>query len=136
MVIFQIVLFTVTVTLLFLLLKDIHFTFAFLLITVASIFLFLFIIEQLKQVTEVIRLISQHTAISHQHIQTLLKVIGITYITEIGANLSKDAGLQSIASKVELAGKLLIIILAIPIIYSIIELITSIVPTYINYRGE
>lgn len=136
MIIFQVVLFAITVTLLFLLLKDIHFTFAFLLITIASILLFLFIIDQLRQVISVILFISDQTSISHQHIQILLKVVGITYITEIGANLSKDAGLQSIASKVELIGKLLIIILALPIIYSIIELVMSIVPTYIHFPKE
>lgn len=131
--IIQIVLFSILVTLLFTLLKDVHFTFAFLLICIASILLILFIINQLKEVIAFIYLISEKTSITQYHISILLKVIGIAYITDIGANLSKDAGLQSIAAKVELVGKIMIIILAIPIIYSIIDLITTIVPTYTNF---
>ncbi|MGQ0512778.1 SpoIIIAC/SpoIIIAD family protein, partial [Bacillus sp. D-CC] len=49
---------------------------------------------------------------------TLLTIIGIAYIAEFGAQITKDAGQGAIASKIELAGKILILVMAIPIIFS------------------
>lgn len=131
--IIQILLFSIIVTLLFTLLKEIHFTFAILLICVSSIILMVVILEHVKEVMAFISMMSEKTAITDEHISILLKIIGIAYLTEIGASLSRDAGLQSMAAKVELVGKIMIIMLAIPIIYSIIELITTIIPTYTNF---
>jgi len=131
----QILLFSIIVTLLFTLLKEIHFTFAFLLVCVSSIIILVVILEHVKEIITFITIISEKTAITDEHISILLKIIGIAYLTEIGASLSRDAGLQSIASKVELVGKIMIIMLAIPIIYSIIELITTIIPTYTNFSN-
>lgn len=55
--------------------------------------------------------------------KTILKIIGIAYIAELGANLTKDAGLSSVAAKIELAGKIFILLLAIPIISAVAEAI-------------
>jgi len=59
---------------------------------------------------------------------TILKIIGIAYIAEFGAEVCKDAGEGAIASKIELAGKVIIIVLAAPIITSLLDLIVEIMP--------
>ena len=48
------------------------------------------------------------------YLETILKIIGIAYITELGANITRDAGLNSIAAKIELAGKIFILLPADP----------------------
>lgn len=53
----------------------------------------------------------------------IIKALAIAYITEFTSQLCKDGGENSIASKVELAGKLMIFIVAIPVFVSIFELI-------------
>jgi stage III sporulation protein AD len=58
----------------------------------------------------------------------VLKIIGIAYIAEFGAQIVRDAGQESIASKIELAGKVLILVLAIPIISIIIETVMKLMP--------
>lgn len=60
--------------------------------------------------------------------ETILKIIGISYIAELGASISKDAGLQSVASYIELAGKIFILLLAVPIITAVIEAILGFLP--------
>jgi stage III sporulation protein AD len=60
---------------------------------------------------------------------TILKIIGIAYITEFGAQVTRDAGQESIAAKIELAGNILIMVMAIPIITVIIETVMQILPT-------
>lgn len=63
------------------------------------------------------------------YLQTILKIIGIAYIAEFGAQIAKDAGQGAIASKIELAGKIFILVLAIPIIKAVIEMIIALLPS-------
>src|SRR5690625_7073781 len=46
------------------------------------------------------------------YLQTILKIIGIAYIAELGASITRDAGLGSVAAKIELSGKIFILVLA------------------------
>ena len=57
------------------------------------------------------------------YIKLLLKVLGITYLSEISANLCKDAGAATMASQIELFGKLSILVLCMPIVNSLIQTI-------------
>jgi len=53
----------------------------------------------------------------------IIKVLIVAYITDFTAQLCKDAGENSIGSKVELAGKVIIFYIAMPILTSIIGLV-------------
>ena len=55
----------------------------------------------------------------------ILKVLATAYIADFTAQLCKDSGESAIASKVELAGKVIIFYLALPIFTAILELIDS-----------
>ncbi|GAF63800.1 stage III sporulation protein SpoIIIAD [Bacillus sp. TS-2] len=63
------------------------------------------------------------------YLQTILKIIGVAYIAEFGAQIANDAGQAAIASKIELAGKILILVMAIPILTAVIEMVLSFLPT-------
>lgn len=63
------------------------------------------------------------------YVETILKIIGIAYIAEFGSQITKDAGQGAIASKIEMAGKILILVMAIPILTVIIETIISLIPS-------
>ena len=58
----------------------------------------------------------------------LLKIIGIGFLTEFAANICADAGNSSMASKVNLAGKVIILVLALPIIENLLDIIVNILP--------
>ncbi len=63
------------------------------------------------------------------YLETILKIIGIAYIAEFGAQITKDAGQGAIAAKIEMAGKILILVMAIPILTVIIETVISLIPS-------
>lgn len=63
------------------------------------------------------------------YIETILKIIGIAYIAEFAAQITKDAGQGAIASKIELGGKILILAMAIPILTVMIETIIKMIPS-------
>ena len=58
----------------------------------------------------------------------VLKIIGIGYITEFSASLCGDAGATSVANKILLAGKILILISALPIVTNLIDIIAELLP--------
>ena len=50
--------------------------------------------------------------LNNVYITTILKALGICYITQIASETCKDSGFSSIATKVELAGKIAIVLLS------------------------
>jgi len=71
--------------------------------------------------------IVQRTGIRSDVFVALLRIIGIGYLTEFAAGICQDADNNSMAQKVTLAGKVLILILAIPIINNLIEVVLGVV---------
>lgn len=130
--IIHIVLFAITSALIYLVLKEVQPTIAFLVVFIATIIIFVFVVEQVKVIVNFIQLLALKATIETYYLDTVFKIIGIAYIVEISANLVKDAGLSSLASKMELAGKIFILLLALPIIQAVIEMIIHFIPTGTN----
>lgn len=55
----------------------------------------------------------------------LFKIMGITYICEFSSGICKDAGYSSIASQIELVGKMLVFLSGVPILVSVVETIRN-----------
>ncbi|WP_369903479.1 stage III sporulation protein AD [Bacillus manliponensis] len=91
--------------------------------------MFLLLIDQVHAILTMIERIADQAKVSNVYVETLLKIIGIAYIAEFGAQITKDAGQGAIASKIELAGKILILVMAIPILTVVIETILGFLPT-------
>lgn len=56
----------------------------------------------------------------------ILKALGIAYITDFTSAICQDAGEKAIAGKVELAGKIAIFFVALPVFQSLLELLCTI----------
>ncbi len=93
-----------------------------------SIIFFFYIIDLLEQAFGVFTYILDSTSLNSELFVVLLKIIGVGYLTEFSANICNDSGNSAVASKILLAGKLVIFVLAIPIIKSLIDIIVSIMP--------
>jgi len=90
--------------------------------------IFLFLIDQIYEIIKMVERLSINAHVNMIYVETILKIIGIAYIAEFGAQITKDAGQGAIASKIELGGKVLILSMAIPILTVIIETIISMLP--------
>lgn len=55
----------------------------------------------------------------------LFKIIAIGYIAEFGANICQDAGASSVADKVLFSAKIIILIIALPIVTKVIDMVVS-----------
>ena len=57
--------------------------------------------------------------------KVLFKIMGITYMCEFASGICKDAGYSSIASQIEIVGKMLVLLSGIPVLISVIEMIKN-----------
>jgi stage III sporulation protein AD len=126
--IIQIVGLGLMLTTIILLLREKQPPFAFLLAVIGGVIIFLFLITKISSVIRVLERLAVQADINMVFLETILKIIGIAYIAEFGAQITRDAGQGAIASKIELAGKVLIMVMAIPIISVIIETIIELLP--------
>ena len=97
--------------------------------TVTSIFLLIHSFEHIHSFLELVKSYLAPIQGSGFYFPILCKVLITAYVADFTAQLCKDAGETSIAGKVELAGKLVICILASPILITILELITTLIPS-------
>ncbi|MBZ4652725.1 MAG: spoIIIAD [Peptococcaceae bacterium] len=100
-----------------------------LLISMATgLLIFLFAVSKVSAVVKVLEELASRANINMFYLTTVLKIIGIAYIAEFGAQVCKDAGEGSIATKIELAAKILVMVLALPIIVAILESVLRLIP--------
>ncbi len=102
--------------------------FAFLLAAFTGLFIFLYVIGKIDAVIGVLEQLADRSGIPSIYLKTILKIIGIAYIAEFGAQIVRDAGQESVASKIEFAGKVLILVMAVPIISVIVETVLGLLP--------
>lgn len=102
--------------------------FAYLLTAFVGITIFLAFVGKIDDVISVLEELADRSGIPAVYLKTMLKIIGIAYIAEFGAQIVRDAGLESIATKIEFAGKMLILVMAVPIISVIVETVLNLLP--------
>ncbi len=93
----------------------------------AAIIIFLAVAPYLKAVLETFEDISNQIGLDIKYITVVLKVIGIAYVTQFGAELCRDAGESAIAAKIEFGGKVIIMALSMPVMYQFLEVVDTII---------
>ena len=89
------------------------------------IILFLSIIDKLREAFRYLEGIYDNVTYGRSFFPVIIKVLAVAYITDFTAQLCRDSGENAIGSKVELAGKVMIFYLAMPVLSAILELISS-----------
>lgn len=94
---------------------------------VTGIGIMLFAIYKMSSVINILNDLVTKSGINKDFLLIVIKVIGIAYIVEFGKNICIDAGQSSIATKLEMAGKVIIVVLTIPLISSLVNVLTGLV---------
>lgn len=87
------------------------------------IVILLFVIDSLQNVLIAFSAIAQTTGIQNGLLKILLKIVGVGYITEFGAGILQDFGSSAVADKVVLGGKIVIVVLSLPVMQSLLTMI-------------
>lgn len=102
--------------------------FAMLVSILAGIVLLTMVVHNMDGVVQSLAGLADAAKLDHGFLTTVLRIIGIAYIVEFAAQVARDAGEGSLAGKIELAGKVGIIVLAMPIITDVVESLVHLLP--------
>ncbi|HIT91213.1 MAG TPA: stage III sporulation protein AD [Candidatus Merdenecus merdavium] len=89
------------------------------------IIIFFYAMSKMEFILDSIGTISGLISIKATYITSLVKIIGITYISEFSSNICKDAGFGTIASQIEIFSKLSILAVSMPILMALFETING-----------
>ncbi len=106
-------------------LKSLKSEFAIYICLGVSLLIFLSLTEQLTLIMDTLQTIQDNLPLNAVYLQTLMKIIGITYIAEFASDLCKDAGYQTIAGQIQIFGKLTVLAVSMPILSALLEAIQA-----------
>lgn len=95
---------------------------------IAGVLILSIVVFKLSGVIELLNNLATKLGVNTKFFIIILKITGIAYLTEFASSICKDSGETAIASKVEIAAKILIIAMSIPILGALIETIVNIMP--------
>lgn len=123
MQIFQLVGIAIITAVAALLLKGTKPELAFAVTIAGGIILLLFAFEIFKGSLTIFQKITDITGIESSIVKILLKMVGIGYLVEFSAGILNDFGQSNLGDKLVFCGKIIVLVLAVPILESVLNLI-------------
>ncbi len=90
--------------------------------------IFILILGKIKIIIDLLQNLADQADISSYYLLIVLKIVGVAYLAEFGADICRDADEKALATKIEIAAKVGVVVLAIPIIVAILESLMRLVP--------
>lgn len=95
---------------------------------ICGLLIFAFSMDKFSGIIDLINKMANIGSVNYEFLSILLKITGISFLSEFAISISKDCGETAIANKIELGGKVLIVAMSIPIISALLENIVKILP--------
>ncbi len=90
---------------------------------IAGLIIFIYVLDYIVIAIDYVKELVNKYNIPYESITVVLKIIGIAYICEFGVQVLKDTGENSLAGKVEIAGRVFIVVLSLPILSSFMTMV-------------
>jgi stage III sporulation protein AD len=88
----------------------------------AGVIIFGFCANYVLNVIDYINAVCAYAGVDFIYLEIVLKIIGISYVCEFAGGVCRDSENTGIASKIDLGGKISIIVLSLPIVKNILDL--------------
>jgi len=128
MSIFQIVIIGIIAAVLAVLIKSYNPALAVLISLAAGVIMFLMILPMFADAIGFVKYLGEMADGVGVYTSLALRVIGVAYIAELGASVCADANETAIAAKIELGGRIIILVMAMPVIVDIVRIVTGLLP--------
>ncbi|MDQ7792997.1 MAG: stage III sporulation protein AD [bacterium] len=90
--------------------------------------IFALVLGRVLGILEALETLATRAGVDRYHLGTVLRIIGVAYVAEFAAQVCRDAGEGAVAGKVEMAGKVLILAMALPIILAVLDAVLGVLP--------
>ncbi len=94
----------------------------------SGILVFILVLDEMFEVVYAFYNLAEMTGINSGLFSVIIKIVGIGYLSEFGNSICVDANAKNLGDKLLLAGKVLILVTALPIVMNLIETIMEIIP--------
>ena len=101
--------------------KSVKSEFGIWILLAAGILMGMFSVGKLETMILELQVLQSYISDYGAYLKLLMKIVGITYLAEFSSDLCKDAGAATLASQIELFGKLSILVLCMPIMTSLLK---------------
>lgn len=101
---------------------------AFLISIVGSFFAISMCLDMVVSIIQLMTNFVEKTGINQELFASVLKIVGVGYLTEFSSSICTDSGNTSLGDKIVFAGKIFILFLSLPIITSLLNIIVEILP--------
>ena len=125
--IFKIVLIGFLGTILCVILKETRKDIAMIVALVTVAIIMVFGISYIAQIVDVIKELANKAGLPDNFLSIILKIIGIAYVVEFASDICKDSGQEAISSKIQFAGKCVILTMGMTIIGNFVEVINKLI---------
>jgi len=88
----------------------------------------LMLIPSLGRIVGVFADLGRRAQVNVAYVDTVLRVIGVAYVASFGAQVCKDAKEEALGNVIELAGKVIIALLALPVLTGILDTLLRLLP--------
>ena len=127
MEIFKVIGFSIFAVIMIIVLKEQKPEMALMLTVAACVLIMIYSISKMTVIVEMLNTLVQKSGMNKEFLAIILKVTGIAYMVEFGKNICMDAGQSAIATKLEIAGKVIILTLSLPLISALVNVLTGLV---------
>lgn len=92
----------------------------------ASLFVLTLFLKYVPKITGFANIMIDNSGIDKDGFAILFKVMGVALLTELSMGICKDCGENALAVKVEIAGKLVMLLFALPLFEKVLKLVLSV----------
>ena len=92
-----------------------------------GVLIFLWICAPLQELLQLLEQMAEQAGVTEGYFGIVLKVIGIAYLSQFGSQLCMDAGESAVAAKIELAGKVMMMMVSAPVLLELLDVVQHLV---------
>lgn len=107
--------------------KNINSNIGYVVAILTGVLIVAFLYDDAKNVIYLLRNFENGYGVQGEHIKLLLKVLGISYITQFGISVAEECGEKLIAKKLEFAGKIIVLSVSFPLLTKLLNSIISLI---------
>lgn len=85
--------------------------------------IFIYLLSKLQTVLGYLNQLEALVHVDGIYLDTILKMLGITYITQFASDICKDAGFGAVSSQIELFARVSILFLSFPVLMALVQMI-------------
>lgn len=108
-------------------LRQYHPEFAMLVSLAAGVVILLRVMDDVLPVVEQVNTIVDRASLPAEYAAVLFKALGICFLTQVACDTCKDAGESAISAKIEMAGKIAVLVVSLPLFTQVLNIVYSLI---------